>query len=328
MIQPESSHDVLIIGSGPIGIACGIEAKKRGISSILLEKGCLLNSLYRFPPNVVFFSSPHLLELGGIPMVVAREKPSRTELLFYYRRLAEHFGLELSLYNKVENIDREAEGLFKVRTQRGESYRARFVILAIGCYDFPNLLSIPGEDLAKVSHYYTEPYPHYRQKVAVIGGQNSAVEAALQLYRNGAEVSLVHRGAAVGKRVKYWVRPDIENRIKEGSISAYFETTVARIDEKSIHLQRKDGSTLELENDYVFALTGYHTDFGFLKHAGIKVDPETLKPHHDPETKETNISDVYIAGVATGGIDAGSIFIENARIHARQILEDIEKKTC
>lgn len=326
MIQPTSIHDVLIVGGGPIGIACGIEATQRGISSVIVEKGCLLNSLYRSPPQVVFFSSPHLLELGGIPMVVSREKPTRAELLFYYRRLAEHFGLELCLYDKVESIDREPGGLFKIGTHRGGDHRARFVVLAIGCYDFPNLLNVPGEDLPKVSHYYTEPYPHYRRKVAVIGGQNSAVEAALQLYRNGAETTLVHRGRAVGKRVKYWIRPDIENRIKEGSIPAYFETTVERIDEKSISLRRKDGSTLELENDFVLALTGYHTDFGFLKHAGIDVDAETLKPRHDPETKETNVSDVYIAGVATGGRDSGSIFIENARIHAKQILEDIERK--
>jgi putative YpdA family bacillithiol system oxidoreductase len=325
-MQPTTTHDVLIVGGGPIGIACGIEATKRGISSIIVEKGCLLNSLQCFPPAVVFFSSPHLLELGDIPMVVAREKPSRAELLFYYRRVAEHFELELRLYDKVESIAREPGNLFRITTGGGQEHRARFVVLAIGCYDFPNLLNVPGEDLPKVSHYYTEPYPHYRRKVAVIGGQNSAVEAALQLYRNGAQPTLIHRGSTVGERVKYWIRPDIANRIQEGSIPAYFETTVERIDEKTIRLRQKDGSTVELENDFVLALTGYHTDFGFLKNVGVEVDAETLKPQHDPETKETNIPDVYIAGVATGGKDAGSIFIENARVHAKQILEDIERK--
>jgi thioredoxin reductase (NADPH) len=319
-------HDLLIVGSGPIGIACGIEAARRSIPAVILEKGCLLDSITRFAPQLVFFSTPELLELADVPFITAGPKPARTEILQYYRRLAEHFRLDVRVYEAAERIARLGNGRFEVRSSRGAVHSPQFVALAIGFYDHPNLLGIEGEDLPKVSHYYGDPHPHYRRKVAVIGGQNSAVEAALELYRVGAFVTLIHRGPGLGGGVKYWLRPDIENRIKEGSIAAHFNTVVERIDERSIVLRNGTEERFEIENDFVFAMTGYHADFDFLQRAGIRLDPETLKPAHDPSTMETNVPGLYIAGVAAGGRDANKIFIENSRIHARLILEDIGRK--
>ena len=319
------SHDLLIVGSGPIGIACGIEAARRKVPAVILEKGCLLDSVTRFPPHLVFFSTPELLELADVPFITAGPKPTRGEILQYYRRLAEHFRLDVRVYESAERIARH-DGRFEVRSSRGAEYSPRFVTLAIGFYDHPNLLGIEGENLPKVSHYYGDPHPHYRRRVAVIGGQNSAVEAALELHRVGASVTLVHRGPALGSGVKYWLRPDIENRIKEGSIAAHFDTVVERIAEETITLRNGRGERFEIPNDFVFAMTGYHADFGFLERAGIRLDPGTLKPAHDPATMETNVPGLYIAGVAAGGRDANKIFIENSRVHARLILEDIERK--
>jgi thioredoxin reductase (NADPH) len=319
------SHDILIVGSGPIGIACGIEAARRNVSAVILEKGCLLDSVTRFPPHLVFFSTPELLELADVPFITAGPKPSRAEILQYYRRLAEHFHLDVRVYEAAERVARH-DGRFDVRSSRGTTYSPRFVALAIGFYDHPNLLGIEGEYLPKVSHYYGDPHPHYRRRVAVIGGQNSAVEAALELHRVGASVTLVHRGSGLGSGVKYWLRPDIENRIKEGSITAHFDTVVERIAEETITLRNGRGERFEIPNDFVFAMTGYHADFEFLERAGIRLDPETLKPAHDPATMETNVPGLYIAGVAAGGRDANKIFIENSRVHATLILEDIERK--
>lgn len=326
-----NSFQVTIVGAGPIGIASGIEASKRGISHVILEKGCLTDAIYRFPPHLVFFSSPSLLELGGVPFVTADQKPTRAEVLYYYRRLAEHFRLNVRLYEAVEEVKaqngaREPAPIYEVRSSSGEVYRAPFVILAIGFYDHPNLLRVPGEELPKVSHYYREAHPYFRQKVAVIGGQNSAVEAALELCRSGAEVTLIHRGPALGSGVKYWIRPDIDNRIKEGAVRAFFGAVVTRIEAKKIVIQRSDGAQESLDNDFVLALTGYHADDSFLEKVGVQIDPVSLKPRHDPGTMETNLPRVYVAGVAAGGKDANKIFIENSRVHAEMILKDIEGK--
>lgn len=318
-----SVTDLVVVGAGPIGIACGVEAARAGISCRLLEKGCVTDAIFQFPPQLVFFSTPELLEIGDIPMLISGPKPSRVDLLKYYRRVAEHFSLDVRTHEKVLSVEGDRESGFVLRTTRGE-HRARRVVLAVGFYDHPNLLGIPGEDLEKVSHYYTEPFPHYRRDVAVIGGQNSAAEAALELYRQGARVTLIHRGESLGRSVKYWVRPDLENRIAEGSIRAHFETVVTRIEETSIELRHADGSTSTIPNDFVFALTGYHADFEFLEGAGIRLEGEKRRPAHDPESMETNRPGVYIAGVATGGTDTTRIFIENGREHARRIAVHLE----
>lgn len=320
--------DVAIIGAGPIGIACGVEARRAGLSAILFEKGCLTNSIYHFPTNLVFFSTADLLEIGDIPFITCGPKPTRSEILQYYKRVAQHYDLDVHLFEKVERVSPE-NGAFAIHTnRRSEPYRARHVVLSIGFYDHPNYLNVPGEDLPKVSHYYKEAHLYYNQKVAIVGGQNSAVEAALEIYRAGArEVTLIHRRAHLGDSVKYWIRPDIENRIKEGSIRAYFNTVVKEIRPHSIVIEREAREVLELENDFVLALTGYHPDYSFLKMAGVALQPETNKPVYDPETYETNVPGVYIAGVACGGKhDINKIFIENGREHARLIMADIQKK--
>jgi len=318
--------DLLIIGAGPIGIACGIEATLRGVPHIILEKGCLLDAIHRYPPQLVFFSTPELLELANVPFVTAGGKPTRSEVLHYYRRLTEHFRLNVSLYEAAERIERDPGRGFLVRTSRGRGHEARFVVIANGFYDHPNLMGIEGEDLPKVTHYYLDPHPFWRRKVAVIGAQNSAVEAALELWRSGAKVTLIHRGPGLGSGVKYWVRPDIENRIQEGSIQALFGVELERIRESSVVLRRTDGTRFEIENDFVFALTGYHPDREFLERAGVKIDPGSLRPVLDPATMETNVPGLYVAGVAAGGRDANRIFIENSRGHARLILEDVASK--
>lgn len=319
-----NEFQVLIVGGGPIGIACGVEAGKAGLSHVVIEKGCLTSAIHRFAANLIFFSTPDLLEIGGVPFIISGPKPARGEILVYYRRVAEHFRLNLQLYEKVNEIRRGSDGWFVIESSRGR-YAARHVVLAIGFYDHPNLLSIPGEDLPKVSHYYHEPHPYYRQKVAVIGGQNSAAEAALDLWRNGAEVTLIHRREQLGATIKYWIRPDIENRLREGSIRALFNTEVVRIDDQGLTI-RNGGVLAAIEIDFVFALTGYHADFDFLERAGVCLDGEMKKPSFNPASMETNIPGMYIAGVAAGGKDANKIFIENGREHARLIVEDILRK--
>ena len=315
-------YDVICIGAGPTGLACAIEAKRAGLRPLVIDKGVLCNSLYRYPVNMVFFTTPELLEIGDLPFVSAAEKPNRVEALKYYRKCVEHYDLELRLGEVVTRVE-GAEGEFRVhtKTQDGatEQYESRKLIVATGYYDLPNRLGIPGEDLPHVSHYYTEPHPFWRRDVVVIGGKNSAAEAALDLYRTGARVTLVHRRAELGSTIKYWVRPDIENRIKAGQIKALFNTHVVRITPEFSHVSGPDGAKI-LPAVEVFALTGYHPDFDFLRQLGVKLDPQTNKPALDPQTLESNVPGLYLAGVVIGGNHTSEIFIENGRFHGKQII--------
>lgn len=315
--------ELLVVGAGPIGIACGVEARRVSLEHLIFDRGALTNSLCRFPRNLVWFSTSELLEVGGIPLICSGAKPTGPEVIRYYHRVAEHHQLAVRLYEEVESIEPQGPGDFTVRTAK-RVVRCRAVVLATGFFDHPNLLNCPGEDLSKVEHYYDGPYLYYGQRVAVIGGGNSAVEAALELYRNGAaEVTLIHRGKELSHRIKYWQKPDIENRIKEGSIRSFFDAELERIDEKEITLRDCDGKAVRLANDFVLALTGYHADFEFIKRMGVRIDSESLKPDYNPETMETNVPGLYCAGVIVGGKDSGSIFIENSRVHARKIVKHV-----
>lgn len=323
----DERHTVVIVGAGPIGIACGVEARRRGIDAVLLEKGCVANSIYSYPPHTVFFSTSRQLELGGVPFVSSALRPTRSEVLAYYRRVAEHYDLDVRAYQRAEDIRPAPDGWHVVRASGDRFTIARYVVLATGCYDQPNLLGVPGEDSNKVSHYAKDPHAFFRQKVAVVGGQNSSAEAALDLWRHGAEVTLVHRGAALGDSVKYWVRPDIENRIREGSIRAIFEAQVERIEPRWLYVRRRGGEVVPIENDFVFLLTGYHADFDFLGRVGIVFEENTQRPLHDPATLETNVAGIYVAGVVVGGRESGKLFIENTRYHAQLIFQDIQRKS-
>jgi bacillithiol disulfide reductase len=315
-------YDVICIGAGPTGLACAIEAKRSGLRPLVIDKGVLCNSIYRYPVNMVFFTTPELLEIGDLPFVSAAEKPTRVEALKYYRKCVEHYDLELRLAETVTRVE-GGDGDFRVhtKTQDGveEKYEARKLIVATGYYDLPNRLGVPGEDLPQVSHYYTEPHPFWRRDVVVIGGKNSAAEAALDLYRTGARVTLVHRRAELGSTIKYWVRPDIENRIKAGQIRALFNTHVVRIEPEFV-LVSGPGGEQRLSAVEVFALTGYHPDFDFLRQLGVKLDPQTNKPALDPQTLESNVPGLYLAGVVIGGNHTSEIFIENGRFHGKQII--------
>ena len=321
--------DVVVVGGGPTGLACAIEAVRGELKVLVIDKGCLVNSIFNYPPDMIFFTSRDLLEIGEMPLPSVNVKPTRNEALEYYRRVAEFFHLPVHLYERVTAIE-GSDGDYQVltQTQRGRrnGYETRKVVFATGYYDLPNLMGIPGEGLPKVSHYYTSAHPFYQRKVAVIGGANSAAEAALDLYRHGAEVTLIHRDAQVGKRIKYWVRPDIENRIKEGSIRALFETEVKEIAEDWIRVETRDGQMLQLENDFVFAMTGYHPDFDFLGAAGVRIDPETCRPICNQQTLESNVPGLYLAGCVIAGYQTDEIFIENGRFHGKQIIADIKKK--
>lgn len=321
-----TTYDVIVVGAGPLGIACGVEARRRELKALILEKGCLTNSIYGYPTQLVFFSTPQLLEVGDVPFVTAGPKPTRAEALTYYRRVCEYYDLNVQTHERVEEILAEGTDGYSVRTSRGKLYRTRFVVLATGCYDNANLLGIPGEDLPGVSHYYRESHPYFRQRVAVVGGQNSAAEAALELHRSGAAVTLIHRGLSFGDSVKYWVRPDVENRIREGSIRALFGATVERIEEGAILVRRGEAEPIRVECDFVFLLTGYHADFDFFRRIGVVLDLESQKPLHDPATMETTLRGVYIAGVVAGGRENGKLFIENTRYHAKLIFQDIRRK--
>ena len=320
--------DVVIVGAGPTGLACGIELKRRGVNAVLIEKGCVTNSLYHYPTNMVFFTTPELLEIGDIPMTSLNEKPNRTEALKYYRRVADHYKLDIHQYEKVDNIA-GADGAFAVHTtdRHGcrHTYAARKLILATGYYDVPNLLNVPGEDLTKVIHYYQEPHPYYNQDVAVIGAKNSAAIAALELFWTGARVTLIHRGGQISEKVKYWIRPNIENRIKNGEIKAYFHSKVVEIRTDSIVLDTPQGEVL-LRNDFVFALTGYSPDLQFLNSVGVTLDPATQRPRTDPATLESETPGIYLAGVIVAGMHTNEIFIENGRFHGQQIATDIAAK--
>jgi thioredoxin reductase (NADPH) len=317
--------DVAIIGAGPTGLACGIELKKRGIGAVILDKGCLCNSLYHYPTHMVFFTTPELLEIGGIPMTSLGDKPTRTEGLKYYRRVAEHFGLKVHQYENVASIEGKPED-FRVdsvdRFGSACTYRVRRVILATGFYDIPNPLGCPGEDLPKVTHYYREPHPYWNMDVAVVGAKNSAAIAALELFWTGARVTLIHRGEGISNSVKYWIKPNIENRIKSGEVTAYFRSTVKAVHIDSVELNTPDGE-VTIKNDFVLAMTGYRPDLELLGSLGITLQPDTLKPMTDPETLESAREGIYLAGVIVAGMHTNEIFIENGRFHGVKIAEAI-----
>jgi thioredoxin reductase (NADPH) len=314
----------LIIGAGPVGLACGIEAARKNLEYLILEKGCLTNSIFHFPTEMRFFSTPELLEIGDVPFVISKEKPSRQDCLNYYRRLTESFNLRVHLYENVEQV-RRGNGGFEVTSSKN-LYTAKHVVMATGFYDHPNLLGIPGEQLPKVSHYYTDAHPFFHRKVAIIGGKNSAVEAALDLFRHGAQVTVIHRGEDFGKSVKYWILPDIQNRVKDGAIKALFNTRVTRITEEAIYVINGAGAEQRVENDFVFALTGYHPNYDFLRSAEIEIDSQQHKACYNPETFETNVPSLYIAGVAGAEKGVNDIFIENGREHAKKIVSHIANK--
>lgn len=320
--------DVIIIGGGPTGLACAIEVQRAGLSYLVLEKGCVVNSLYHYPTQMVFFTTPELLEIGDLPFVCEREKPNRIEALKYYRRVTDTYHLRVHQYEKVVGVT-GCDGDFIVQTElaatgQSRQYQARKLIVAIGYYDQPNRIGIPGEDLPKVSHYYKDAHPYYARDVAVIGAGNSAALAALDLVRHGARVTLIHRGSQVKRTIKYWILPDIENRIAGGEVMAYFEHIVTAITPTAIRLRSLvTDEGRELSNEFVFALTGYHTDNDFLQSLGIEIDPETLKPAFDPDTLESNVRGVYLAGVVIAGKETGKIFIENGRFHGGQVARAI-----
>lgn len=319
-------YDVLIIGAGPIGLACGLEAQKKGLRYLIIEKGCLVNSLYNYPVNMQFFSSSERLELDNIPFISTENKPKRNEALEYYRRIAFHAGLKLHLFETVLDVQR-ANDQFRIQTSKG-TYTSKSVVVATGFYDLPNLLNIPGESLAKVSHYYKDPHYYAGMNVVVVGASNSSIDAALECYRKGAKVTMVVRDHKIGDTVKYWVKPDIENRIAEGSISVFFNSSLSEIKENSVTIKTEAGA-IHLENDFVLALTGYRPNFAFLKQLGISIsDEETLTPTYNPETMETNIQNLYLAGVVCGGLNTHQWFIENSRIHAELIVNHITNKAA
>ncbi len=326
--RPDQWSDVFIVGAGPTGLACAIEVQKIGYKALIIDKGCVVNSIYNYPANMTFFTTPELLEIGEIPFNTAHQKPTRQEALEYYRKVAEHYELHIRQYQWVKTVTGEDDDFRITATDRSggiHDYRARKVILATGYYDLPNLMAIPGENLPKVFHYYREPHPFYDSEVLVIGGKNSAAEAALDLWRHGARVTLAHRHAGLHDHIKYWVRPDIENRIKNDEIPAYFNTTVREIGSDHVLLDTPDGP-LRLKNDFVFAMTGYHPDFDFLRSVGIELATEQCRPVCDPETLESNVPGVYVAGVIVAGSRTNEIFIENGRFHGQLIAEGLKEK--
>ena len=333
-------HDLIIVGAGPAGLAAAISAKKAGLDYRLFEKGVLVNALFHFPAQMVFFTTPELIEIGGLPFVTSRDKPTRDEALRYYRRVVDTYELDISFGYTVTTLRGASNGDegFTVSTRDGEGrakqWRSRTVVLSTGCYDRPNLIGVPGEELPHVSHYYREPHAYYRKQVVVVGGKNSSAEAALDLYRAGAQVTLVHRGAALSDSIKYWVKPDIENRIKEGSIQARFETRVVEIKPREVVVEgvpsNGQGSTDPAHDvipaDAVFLLTGYLADMELLRAGGIAVNPETLVPEYDPNTFETNVPGLYLAGVVVSGAERGQVFIENGRFHGEVVVREIAKR--
>jgi thioredoxin reductase (NADPH) len=323
-----NSYDVICIGAGPTGLACAIEVKREGMRPLVIDKGCLCNSLFHYPVNMIFFTTPERMEIGGLPMTVAGRNPTRAEALKYYRRAAEHYELQVRPYEKVDSIYGH-DGAF-IMQSHGDSgtiheYRAKKIILATGYYDRPNRLDIPGENLPHVSHYYSEAHPYWRREVVVIGGKNSAAETALDLFRAGARVTLVHRDSELGRTLKYWVRPDIENRIRSGEIRGLLSTHVTRIEPGQVWVKNGAGEQA-LPATQVFAMTGYHPDFEFLEKQGIQLDPKSRKPKVNPESLESNVPGIYLAGVIVGGKETGEIFIENGRFHGRQIAAAIAGK--
>ena len=324
-------NDLIIVGAGPSGLAAAISAKRAGLDYRIFEKGMLVNSLFHFPSQMIFFTTPDLLEIGGLPFVTPNGKPTRDEALRYYRRVVDTYQLDIAFGVTVTHIETRTGGdePFTIRTRHEEEsedvWHARAVVIATGCYDHPNLLGVPGEDLPQVSHYYTEPHAFYRKQVVIVGGKNSAADAALDLCRSGSHVTLVHRQAELGASIKYWVKPDIENRIKEGAIAARFETRVVEIRPGEVVVER-DGKCDLLQADAVFLLTGYLADLKFLSNSGIRVNPQTFVPECDPETFQTNAPGIYLAGAVVAGANRGEVFIENGRFHGEVVVREITKQ--
>ena len=317
-------YDLIIIGGGPIGLACGLEAKKSNLNYCIIEKGALVNSIYNYPSNMTFFSTSERLEIGGIPFVSNSVKPTRNEALEYYRRVAVSSNLNIHLFEEVKSIDKH-ENLFKILTNKSE-YQSSKIIIATGFYDIPYLLNVKGEDLPKVKHYYKDPHYYAFQKVLVVGAANSAIDAALETWRKGATVTMVIRGDKISDRVKYWVKPDIENRIAEGSIKAYFNSTIAEIKEHEVDIKTPEG-IVTIENDWVLSMTGYQPNLQFLRSLGIELsEDEVCKPTYSELNYESNVKGVYLAGVICGGMNTHRLFIENSREHAEKIIADINKK--
>lgn len=320
--------DLLVVGAGPTGLACAIEAQKAGLRVVIVEKGCICNSVFHYPAHMTFFTTSELLEIGGMPFPSPNAKPTRSEALEYYRQVAEYYRLDVRQYHRVDSID-GAEGDFSVRTTdrfgRERVLNARQLVLAIGYFDHPNRMEIPGESLSKVHHYYDDPHPYSGQNVLVIGGKNSAAIAALELWRHGARVTLVHRGEAIHPHVKYWIKPDLENRIKAGEVNAYFSSRVVEIAPDTVTIESPEGRRT-LPNDFVFAMTGYHPDFDFLERMGIRFEGKDRLPACNPETHESNVPGIYLAGVVVGGARTNEIFIENGRLHGRQIAAALARK--
>jgi thioredoxin reductase (NADPH) len=325
---PEMRTDVLVIGAGPTGLACAIEAQKLGLKVTVLDKGCLVNSLFHYPANMVFFTTPELLEIGDIPFTTAQQKPTREEALEYYRKVTEHYHLDIRQYEWVKTVMGE-DGNFSItstdRAGRPHDYCTRKVIVSTGYYDLANQLSLPGEELPKVSHYYAEAHPYYDTDVLVIGGKNSAAIAALDLWRHGARVTLVYRGTQLHRHVKYWIKPDLENRIKNGDIEAYFDSRVQEIGVDHVVIDTPSGP-IRLKNDFVLALIGYHPDYDFLRSMGIELSEQQCRPVCDPVSLESNVPGIYVAGVIVAGSSTNEIFIENGRFHGKQIAEDLKRK--
>ncbi|MEQ8470141.1 MAG: YpdA family putative bacillithiol disulfide reductase [Marinoscillum sp.] len=324
-MQLGEQTDILIIGAGPIGLACGIEATKAGMRHVIIDKGCLVNSLYNYPKNMTFFSTSDKLEIGEVPFISHNPKPTRAEALEYFRRVTTSWKLNTRLYESVNTVEKKDDG-YHVITSKG-SFQTKSIIIATGFYDLPFLLNVPGEGLSKVKHYYDEPHPYFDMNVLVVGAANSSVDVALETYRKGARsVTMVIREEEINPRVKYWVRPDIENRIKEGSIKAYYQSSITKIDEKSVEIMTPNGPKT-IENDFVLAMTGYQPDFSFLENVGIQIGADAFKtPFYDEKTMETNVENVYLAGVICGGLKTNTWFIENSRIHADMIIDDLKGK--
>jgi len=322
------TFDALVVGAGPTGLACAIELQKRGVSVVIVEKGCVVNSIYHYPTHMTFFTTPELLEIGNIPMTSLNDKPNRTEALKYYRRVAEHYKLDIRQYERVDTVQGDDNAFQVLTTDRDgchHTYAARKIVLATGYYDVANRLNVPGEDLPKVMHYYKEPHPYYNHDVAVIGAKNSAAIAALELWWTGARVTLIHRGATISEKVKYWIKPNIENRIKNREIPAYFQSQVIEILPDALRLATPEGE-ITIRNDFVFALIGYQPDLTFLNSLGIVLEAETQRPRTDPRTLQSDRAGIYLAGVIVAGMHTNEIFIENGRFHGQLIAESIA--TC
>jgi thioredoxin reductase (NADPH) len=328
MTTRSNSCDVLVIGAGPTGMASAIETHRAGFSTVLVDKGCLVNSLFHYPANMVFFTTPELLEIGDIPFTSPNQKPNRQEALEYYRNVAQHYHLDVRQYQRVASVS-GTDGNFHVETidqhEKNHHYKAKKVVVATGYYDRANKMGIPGEELPKVMHYYREPHPYFDMDVLIIGGKNSAAIAALELWRRGSGVTLVHRGPGIHQNVKYWIKPDIENRIKNGEVTAYFNSTVCEISDESVKIRTPEGERI-LKNDFVFALTGYRPDYDFLQSLGIELRLPEMRPVCDPQTFESNVAGIYVAGVIVSGSRTSEIFIENGRFHGRQIAADLQSK--